>query len=224
MRWRSRKIHSEEFSNSGLSSIIARRLFRLCPGLTAFSHNWPKCAEQRRFARPAFVLHVVVRAAQGVVLTLDREGVVCDILTETRAMLQICGHTQRAAHGQIARGCCYAAALRTGVACFCDDRVLSRLAWFSGLRLPVIAGSDLTAHLSARAWEQRLTISLIGPTAEACTMLGSRYPGLNVVFHTPHMGFIKSEHEVQKCVDFVVKTNFFDSRNAATRDSRGPNC
>ena len=89
---------------------------------------------------------------------------------------------------------------------FCDSRVLSRLAWFSGRCLPVITGSDLTARLIERAGEQRLTMALIGPTAEACAALGSRHPGVNVVFHTPPMGFIKSEDEVQKCVDFVVKT------------------
>jgi N-acetylglucosaminyldiphosphoundecaprenol N-acetyl-beta-D-mannosaminyltransferase len=89
---------------------------------------------------------------------------------------------------------------------FCDSRVLSRLARSSGRCLPVITGSDLTAFLIAHAGEQRLTIALIGPTAAACAALGSRYLGLNVVFHTPPMGFIKSQHEVKKCVDFVVKT------------------
>jgi N-acetylglucosaminyldiphosphoundecaprenol N-acetyl-beta-D-mannosaminyltransferase len=89
---------------------------------------------------------------------------------------------------------------------FCDSRVLSCLAWLSGRMLPVITGSDLTAHLIARAAEQRLTIALIGPTAAACAELRDRYPGLNIVFHTPPMGFIKSEHEVQKCVDFVART------------------
>jgi N-acetylglucosaminyldiphosphoundecaprenol N-acetyl-beta-D-mannosaminyltransferase len=89
---------------------------------------------------------------------------------------------------------------------FCDSRVLSRMAWLSGRRLPVITGSDLTARLIARAGEQRLTIALIGPTAAACAALGSRYPGVNIVFHTPPMGFIKSESEVQRCVDFAIKT------------------
>ena len=89
---------------------------------------------------------------------------------------------------------------------FCDSRVLSRLAWFSSVRLPVITGSDLTAHLIARAEKQRLTIALVGPTAEDCAVLKTRYPGLNVVFHTPPMGFTTSESEVQKCVDFVIKT------------------
>ena len=88
---------------------------------------------------------------------------------------------------------------------FCDSRVLSRLAWFSGLRLPVITGSDLTALLILRAAEQRLKVALIGPTAAACAALRNRYPNLNSEFHTPPMGFINSEHEVQKCIDFVIK-------------------
>jgi N-acetylglucosaminyldiphosphoundecaprenol N-acetyl-beta-D-mannosaminyltransferase len=88
---------------------------------------------------------------------------------------------------------------------FCDSRILSCLARFGGRRLSVITGSDLTAHLIARAAEQRLTIALVGPTAAACATLGERYPGLNIVFHTPPMGFIKSDHEVQKCVNFVFK-------------------
>ena len=89
---------------------------------------------------------------------------------------------------------------------FCDSRVLSCLAWVRGHRLPVITGSDLTADLISRAANQRLTIAVIGPTGAACARLQERYPGLNVVVYTLPMGFIKSELEVQKSVDFVVKT------------------
>jgi N-acetylglucosaminyldiphosphoundecaprenol N-acetyl-beta-D-mannosaminyltransferase len=89
---------------------------------------------------------------------------------------------------------------------FCDSRVLSQLAKFRRVRLSVITGSDLTALLIARAAEQRLKIALVGPTAAACTALGRRYRGLDAEFHTPPMGFIDSEHEVQKCIDFVIKT------------------
>ena len=88
---------------------------------------------------------------------------------------------------------------------FCDSRVLSRVAWVSGLRLPVITGSDLTALLILRAAEQRLKVALIGPTPAACAALRSRYPGLHIELHTPPMGFINSEHEVKKCIDFVIK-------------------
>jgi N-acetylglucosaminyldiphosphoundecaprenol N-acetyl-beta-D-mannosaminyltransferase len=87
---------------------------------------------------------------------------------------------------------------------FCDSRVLSRLAWLSGRRLPVVTGSDLTARLIARAGKQGLRIAVVGPAAAAGATLESRYPGLHVALHTPPMGFITSEHEIQKCVEFVV--------------------
>ena len=88
---------------------------------------------------------------------------------------------------------------------FCDSRVLSRLARFSGVHLPVITGSDLTARIIARAGELGLTIALVGPTPVAGATLERTYPGLNLVLHTPPMGFIALEHEVQKCIDFVVR-------------------
>ena len=88
---------------------------------------------------------------------------------------------------------------------FCDSRVLSRLARVSGIELPVITGSDLTADLIKRAAKRGLTIAVIGPTEAACARLQERYPGLSIVSNTPKMGFIRSEFEIRKCVDFVVK-------------------
>src|SRR5229473_605961 len=112
------------------------------------------------------------------------EGVVCDILTETRGCFKYVvtpnvHHMVRLLEDAATMQPLYERAWRV----FCDSRVLSRLARFSGLRLPVITGSDLTARLIARAGEQGLTIALIGPTAAACAVLRSRYPGLNIVFH-----------------------------------------
>ena len=88
---------------------------------------------------------------------------------------------------------------------FCDSRVLSRLARVGGLSLPVITGSDLTADLIARAAKHGLMIAVIGPTDAACARLQDKYPGLRIVSHNPKMGFIRSELEIRKCVDFVVK-------------------
>lgn len=135
------------------------------------------------------------------------EEAVCNILAETRGCFKYVvtpnvHHMVRLLEDPAIMQPLYERAWRV----FCDSRVLSRLAWFCGVRLPVIPGSDLTARIVARARQQRLTIALIGPTATACATLGRRYPGLNVVFHTPPMGFVKSEHEVQRCVDFVVRT------------------
>ncbi len=89
---------------------------------------------------------------------------------------------------------------------FCDSRVLSRLAWLSGVRLAVVPGSDLTARLIARAAERGLRVAVIGPTSEACATLESRYRGLRIALHTPPMGFISSEPEVSRCIEFVVAT------------------
>jgi exopolysaccharide biosynthesis WecB/TagA/CpsF family protein len=135
------------------------------------------------------------------------EDAVCNILAETRGRFKYVvtpnvHHMVRLLEDPATMQPLYESAWRV----FCDSRVLSRLAWFSGQCLPVITGSDLTARLIARAAEQRLTIALIGPSAEACAALASRYAGVNVVLQTPPMGFIKSKHEIQKCVDFVVKT------------------
>jgi N-acetylglucosaminyldiphosphoundecaprenol N-acetyl-beta-D-mannosaminyltransferase len=135
------------------------------------------------------------------------EEAVCNILAETRGSFKYVvtpnvHHMVRLLEDSTTMQPLYTRAWRV----FCDSRVLSCLAWFSGRMLPVITGSDLTAHLIACAAEQRLTIALIGPSAAACAALGDRYPGLNVVFHTPPMGFIKSKDEVQKCVDFVAGT------------------
>jgi N-acetylglucosaminyldiphosphoundecaprenol N-acetyl-beta-D-mannosaminyltransferase len=87
---------------------------------------------------------------------------------------------------------------------FCDSRVLGRIARLFGLRLSVIPGSDLTARLLEQTAKQHLLVAIVGPTAPECATLASKYPGLKFVSHSPPMGFIKSEHEVQTCVDFVV--------------------
>lgn len=94
----------------------------------------------------------------------------------------------------------YAAAWRV----YCDSRILSRLARLCGLDLSVITGSDLTARLVALANERKVKIAIIGPSQSDCAKLGARFPGLDIVSYTPPMGFIGSEAEVQKCIDFVV--------------------
>jgi N-acetylglucosaminyldiphosphoundecaprenol N-acetyl-beta-D-mannosaminyltransferase len=88
---------------------------------------------------------------------------------------------------------------------FCDSRVLSRLARFGGQNLSVVTGSDLTALLIARAAEARLSIAIIGPPATVRAALLEKYPGLDIAVHTPPMGFIKSEDEIERCIDFVVE-------------------
>jgi exopolysaccharide biosynthesis WecB/TagA/CpsF family protein len=160
----------------------------------------------------------VQRAARGVMSTGEGgsflgcrfdtgslEGAVCDILVATSGRFKYVvtpnvHHMVQVLEDPTVLRPIYEQAWRV----FCDSRVLSRLAWFSGRRLPVITGSDLTAQLVARAAEQCLRIAIVGPAATACEVLPIKFPGLNIVVHTPPMGFIKSEQEIQKCVEFVV--------------------
>lgn len=90
---------------------------------------------------------------------------------------------------------------------YCDSRVLAGLSRLSGgPRLSVITGSDLTAHLIQRASVSGIKVAVIGPSPADCALLAKRYPGLDYVLHTPPMGFVKSEPEMTRCIDFVVST------------------
>jgi len=90
---------------------------------------------------------------------------------------------------------------------YCDSRVLSRLARACGVKLSVITGSDLTAALVQRASALKLKVATIGPSQSDCAKLVARFPGLQLSSHTPPMGFINSEKEIEKCIDFVTKSD-----------------
>jgi exopolysaccharide biosynthesis WecB/TagA/CpsF family protein len=87
---------------------------------------------------------------------------------------------------------------------YCDSRVLRGLARLCGLNLTVVTGSDLTAGLIARASDMKLKVAIVGPSASECAILQQRYPGLQISSHTPRMGFIESEADVQRCIEFVA--------------------
>ncbi len=87
----------------------------------------------------------------------------------------------------------------------CDSRVLSRLARFEGVHLPVTTGSDLTAHLLRTAAGNGTPVAIVGPTAEDAARLRALLPKLSFICHAPPFGFIKDAGEVDKAVRFVVE-------------------
>ena len=99
----------------------------------------------------------------------------------------------------------YAPLYRAAWRVFCDSRVLARLARLRGRHLPVVIGSDLTARVLALANGARLKIALVGPPAEDAARLRRLYPRLDIVCHTPPMGFIEREADVARCIEFVVR-------------------
>lgn len=88
---------------------------------------------------------------------------------------------------------------------YCDSRVLRRLARLYGRYLSLVTGSDLTVRLLTEANRLGLKVLLIGPPHQDTAKLGRRFPRLEVVTHTPPMGFIHSEAAVQDCVEVVVR-------------------
>lgn len=89
----------------------------------------------------------------------------------------------------------------------CDSRVLSRLARFDDVRLPVTTGSDLTAHLLGRAAKQSIPVTVVGPNEEDSARLRQLLPELKFSSYAPPFGFMANPIEVEKTVRFVVGAN-----------------
>lgn len=80
-------------------------------------------------------------------------------------------------------------------------RLLARL--FHGLRLPLAAGSDLTAWLFANVIKPNDTITVIGGDAELERRLRAQFHLTRLSLHAPPMGYINNQEAVAACVDFV---------------------
>jgi exopolysaccharide biosynthesis WecB/TagA/CpsF family protein len=70
----------------------------------------------------------------------------------------------------------------------CDSRILARLARWSGLDLPVVAGSDLTARLLSQPLPQGTRIALVGGSAAQRDWLAAARPEAEHFHHQPPMG------------------------------------
>ncbi|KQX26337.1 MULTISPECIES: WecB/TagA/CpsF family glycosyltransferase [unclassified Sphingomonas] len=70
----------------------------------------------------------------------------------------------------------------------CDSRVLALLAAFQGIRLPVVAGSDLTARLLSDIVEAGDRVCLIGGREGDVATLARLRPDIDVVQHIPPPG------------------------------------
>lgn len=78
----------------------------------------------------------------------------------------------------------------------CDSRILAKLARWSGVDLPVVAGSDLTARLLAGPLPEGTRIALIGGSASQRNWLLSARPEVKLFHHEPPMG-LRTNPEAQ---------------------------
>lgn len=86
----------------------------------------------------------------------------------------------------------------------CDSQVLRGLGRsLFGMRLPLAAGSDVTALLFAQVIRPDDPITVIGGDAELGRRLEERFHLKHLSLHAPPMGYIKQPEAVEECVRFV---------------------
>lgn len=85
-----------------------------------------------------------------------------------------------------------------------DSRFLAKLVSArGGPKLPVCAGSDLTARLFAEVIRPEDRIVLIGSRPEQAALLRERYSLTQLAHFNPPMGFIRDPQQVEACLAFI---------------------
>ena len=86
----------------------------------------------------------------------------------------------------------------------CDSRILQLLAKFSGLDLPVVPGSDLTAYLFDNHINPDTPVNVIGGDEDVIAAVKAKYSLSAVNFHNPPMGLRTNPKAIAACADFVA--------------------
>lgn len=97
-------------------------------------------------------------------------------------------------------------AYRSASLCLCDSRVLSRLAHWCGLALPVVTGSDLTANVLRHVARPGDRIAIVGGDSALIPLLTARFPGLEWIQHVPPMGLAANPEALTAAAAFVAAT------------------
>jgi exopolysaccharide biosynthesis WecB/TagA/CpsF family protein len=85
----------------------------------------------------------------------------------------------------------------------CDSRIVAKLARARGVDLPVVPGSDLTAHLFQQIAKGGDRICLIGGDEKMLAELRALRPNLDIVQHIPPMGMLKNPTAMAVAETFV---------------------
>ena len=86
----------------------------------------------------------------------------------------------------------------------CDSRIVAKLAHARGIALPVVPGSDLTAHLFGKIVQPGDHICLIGGDAAMLADLRTCYPALVISQHIPPMGMLARPDAMAAAAAFVA--------------------
>lgn len=86
----------------------------------------------------------------------------------------------------------------------CDSRILQLLAKFSGLEMPVVPGSDLTAYLFDHHITPDTPVNVIGGDDDVIAAVKAKY-GLNkITVHCPPMGLRTNADARNICAEFAA--------------------
>jgi N-acetylglucosaminyldiphosphoundecaprenol N-acetyl-beta-D-mannosaminyltransferase len=88
--------------------------------------------------------------------------------------------------------------------CICDSKVLARLAKWRGVSLPVLPGSDLTAHLLAEMVRSGDRVAIIGGDDSMLRELQRRYPAIEFVQHCAPMGLMGNSVARRAAAQFIA--------------------
>lgn len=89
--------------------------------------------------------------------------------------------------------------------CVCDSKVISLLAKWRGLRLPVTAGSDLTELIFERLVRDGDRIALVGGDEALRHALERKFPRLSLAQHLPPMGLARDAGARRAAAEFIVR-------------------
>jgi exopolysaccharide biosynthesis WecB/TagA/CpsF family protein len=86
----------------------------------------------------------------------------------------------------------------------CDSRILELLAQKSGVHLPAVPGSDLTAQLFENIIDPTEAMCVIGGDADVLAKVKARYGLTQLYHHEPPMGLRTNPKAVQACAAFMA--------------------
>ncbi len=89
--------------------------------------------------------------------------------------------------------------------CVCDSRILELLAKFSGLTLPAIPGSDLTAQLFDNVIKPDDAVNVIGGDKAVIDAVISRYGLTRLAHHQPPMGLRHNAKAIEAAAQFITE-------------------
>lgn len=97
-----------------------------------------------------------------------------------------------------------AAIYRQAALCLCDSRVLKLLARLGGVRLPLVAGSDLTHALMTDVVQPGDRLAIVGATPQLVNTLRAKLPDVEILHYVAPMGLREDAVARQTAAAFVT--------------------